>query len=486
MTPASLLFAYMTIGFCAAFPSLGTSYVMVDTLHFSASEVATAMLLCSVPWCVKPLWAYISDSCPVCGYRRRPYVCVFSLIASAFLVATPQYATPETSAGFVAMLVGASFALCFVDIAVDGSVMVLVGAESGVEEGKAQTDSWTARITGTCLAAGWSGYAYQTFGYRSLMIGCAVLPLVLSVVSLDIPDLRAPAGKAKTRAQAQRHQPREVLRTVLGALWQTRFALGAATVVALVPEINTSLFFYMLSTHATPKEMSLVDVAGSMASLVALGVYNAVRPGHKRSFFLGVLLQGVAAAVGALMADDAVPWLLQGACVQQVVSSTGGALTLMPIVTVLGKAAAQTDSEATVYSCSLSILNLAAVVSESIAAAAMQQLHVTRGDVNNVRVFVAVVAAVTFLVSPVAFLFPSRSHEGYHAAGQASEQRVRLIGATGARRQNPFHLGDSDDASDDSDDDASAADGKHTRVHEHKSRTSVPSAVVHPTVMEPV
>ena len=219
MTPVSLLFAYMTIGFCAAFPSLGTSYVMIEQLHFSAYEVATAMMLCSVPWCVKPLWAYVSDAFPVCGYRRRPYVCVFSLVASAFIAATPQYATPETSAAFVAMLVGASFALCFVDVAVDGSVMVLVGAESGADEGKAQTHSWTARITGTCLAAGWGGYAYQTVGYKALMTGLAALPLTLSVVSLDIPD----ALTTKKTSAARRHSPRQVLRTVLAA------AVGCAT-----------------------------------------------------------------------------------------------------------------------------------------------------------------------------------------------------------------------------------------------------------------
>ena len=82
MTPLSLLFSYFTIGFCTVFPSLAASYIMVNTLDFSAADVANTGLLCSIPWCLKPLWAYISDTFSCCGYRRRPYVCLFALLTA--------------------------------------------------------------------------------------------------------------------------------------------------------------------------------------------------------------------------------------------------------------------------------------------------------------------------------------------------------------------------------------------------------------------
>lgn len=407
MTPLSLLFSYFTIGFCTVFPSLAASYIMVNTLDFSASDVATTGLLCSIPWCLKPLWAYISDTFSCCGYRRRPYVCVFALLAALFLVATPQRAEPGQEHDFVALLALTSFCLCFVDVAVDGSVMVIVsGEKEGVDEGKAQTHSWIARVGGGTLAAGWSGYVYETVGFTAMMAGCAALPLVLSVVALDIPD--APVTKPRRDATSNTPSntacatPRDVLRSLL----QSRAVLAAAVIVSLVPEINTSLFFYLLSAHATPREMSLVDVSGSMASLLTLLVYNICRPSHRRSFFVGVLLNAVAAMMGCLMADDAVPWLLQGAALEAAVSAVGSALVLMPTVTVLGKTAASSEHEATVYSLALSVLNLASVGSETVAAAAMRQLHVTKGDVNNVRVFVGAVAVITLLTAPAAWMFP--------------------------------------------------------------------------------
>lgn len=433
MTPLSLLFSYFTIGFCTVFPSLAASYIMVNTLDFSASDVANTGLLCSIPWCLKPLWAYISDTFSCCGFRRRPYVCFFALLTALFLVATPQRAAPGHERDFVALLALTSFCLCFVDVAVDGSVMVIVSREKeGVDEGKAQTHSWIARVGGGTLAAGWSGYVYETTGFTAMMAGCAALPLVLSVVALDIPDTPAARPRRPRAARATAFAtacatPRDVLRSLL----QSQNVLAAAVIVSLVPEINTSLFFYLLSAHATPREMSLVDVSGSMASLLTLLLYNTCRPSHRRSFFAGVLLNALAALMGCFMADDAVPWLLQGAALEAAVSAVGSALVLMPTITVLGKTAAGSEHEATVYSLALSVLNLASVGSESVAAAAMRQLHVTKGDVNNVRVFVGAVAVITLLTAPAAWLFPPKATQN-----DVPEEELELLPARKRRRQD--------------------------------------------------
>ena len=211
------------------------------------------------------------------------------------------------------------------------------------------------------------------------------------------------------------------------SLLRSRHVLAAAVIVSLVPEINTSLFFYLLSTHATPKEMSLVDVSGSMASLLTLLLYNACRPSHRTSFFAGVVLNAVAATMGCLMADDAVPWLLQGAALEAAVSAVGGALILMPTITVLGKTSASSKHEATVYSLALSVLNLSAVGSETVAAAAMRQLHVTKGDVNNVRVFVGVVAVITVLTAPAACLFPNNKYSSLQQREEEEEDEIELL-----------------------------------------------------------
>ena len=406
MTPLSLLFAYFTVGFVTTFPSVACSYELLR-LNFSAGDMATVAVLASVPWCMKPLWAFVSDTFPVCGYRRRPYVCAFSLLSSVLLASTPQYAFPSTTSNLVAVMTCTSWAMCVVDVAVDGSVMNLVAEERGADEGKAQTHSWIARVGGGALAAGWSGWVYEEVGFQTLMTGCATLPAALAVAALHLPDV--------PRRAAPVNVLRDTARTLIRAVRDMRWILFAAVVVAAIPETNTSLFFYLYSAHATPKDMSLVDTAAAVSSMLTLGAYNALRPSHRGAFGFGVCLNALAAAVGCLMANDNVPWLLQGAAFQSALGSVGGALVLMPVLTLLGKTSATTPNEATVYSFALSVLNLASVVSEMISAATMRRLHVTRGDVNNVRWYVGCVSVLTLMVVPVALCLPARSTKTYQS-----------------------------------------------------------------------
>lgn len=420
MVPTSVLIAYFTVGLASGLPSLGATYVMVNVLGFSASDIANVALMCSIPWCVKPVIAAISDKTRCfCGYRRRPYVSFFSLLCGVVMIVVPRYAEKAADATkFVACWVCISTCICVVDVCLDGSLMVLVAEEKKEgKEGTAQGKAWAARVAGTTLGAGWSGTVYS-YSFANLMFFSAFLPLLLSVVALDIPD--EPEGRYKQDSLEERVRKYNnsgscsLCRTVVRSLWACRMVLGAAILVAIVPEINTSLFFYMLGGGAEPQALSMVEVAGSTASLGALLIYNASRPSHVLSFGLGILLNTLAALVGTFMANDAVPWLLETAAVEAVVASTASILCLMPTITVLGSYAASTSAESTVYSTGLSILNLSGVVSEAIASVAMARLEISKNNVNSVRVFVGVVAVLSFTTLPSALCFPPRRKKITH------------------------------------------------------------------------
>ena len=405
MTPTSILFGYAVLGASLVLPSIASSFVMADVMGMTPSEMAAVAVWCSLPWVTKPLWGAVSDRCAVCGYRRRPYVCVFSLVATASLAATPYYATAKTRDMMIFLLFSTSAALCVMDVALDGSLMVLVKEEEkGTKnEGKSQTHSWMARVAGGCLGSGWSGIVYEWGGIEWVCSICAGMCLVLSVVALDIPDetARSPAQGSLTCAP------------LASALWtfirRTKFVLLAAVLVGIVPEIGTAQFFYLLSADATPVSLSYIDLAGSTASFLSLCLYSLLKPSHRVSFFFGVFLNAVACALGALLTSDSVPWLVPMACAEAVISAVGGTLCLMPVITLLGHAASRSRYESTLYSAGLSVLNGASVVSESVAGLAMRRLHIASGDTDNIRRFVGVVAAMTFLLTPVALLFPRTS-----------------------------------------------------------------------------
>ncbi len=53
---------------------LATSFYLKDSLGLSPSQVAALMGVAMSPWILKPLYGLLSDTVPVAGYRRRPYL----------------------------------------------------------------------------------------------------------------------------------------------------------------------------------------------------------------------------------------------------------------------------------------------------------------------------------------------------------------------------------------------------------------------------
>ena len=64
---------------------LAVSFYYKDTLHLGPAELSLISSISVLPWVIKPLYGFISDSFPLFGYKRRSYlvlsgavcVCVF-------------------------------------------------------------------------------------------------------------------------------------------------------------------------------------------------------------------------------------------------------------------------------------------------------------------------------------------------------------------------------------------------------------------------
>ena len=194
-------------------------------------------------------------------------------------------------------------------------------------------------VAGATIGAGWGGTAY-TFSFTTLMTLSSLLPLIMTVVAFDIPDISLESKRsAKSLRRVTEYTSKyrcSVIRTTMRALWACRFVLGAAVLVAIVPEFNTSLFFYMLGGGMEPRALSHGRGGRKHGLSRALFIYNATRPGHQLSFGFGILLGTLAALVGTFMANDSVPWLLEAAAVEAVIASTASILCLMPTITVIG------------------------------------------------------------------------------------------------------------------------------------------------------
>eukprot|EP01054_Gregarina_sp_Poly1_P001416 Gregarina_sp_Poly_1__1415@NODE_1351_length_4314_cov_50_333176_g1_i1_p4_GENE_NODE_1351_length_4314_cov_50_333176_g1_i1NODE_1351_length_4314_cov_50_333176_g1_i1_p4_ORF_typecomplete_len144_score8_17BT1/PF03092_16/3_4e20PUCC/PF03209_15/1_1e05MFS_2/PF13347_6/0_013MFS_1/PF07690_16/0_025DUF2070/PF09843_9/0_74ABC2_membrane_3/PF12698_7/0_11ABC2_membrane_3/PF12698_7/6_7e02_NODE_1351_length_4314_cov_50_333176_g1_i125793010 len=68
-------------------------------------------VLPSLPWFLKPFLAFLSDTTPIFGMRRKPYLIVFSLVETIGYLLLAEY--PDNvwtvSAGLVTIALGAAF-----------------------------------------------------------------------------------------------------------------------------------------------------------------------------------------------------------------------------------------------------------------------------------------------------------------------------------------------------------------------------------------
>ena len=77
---AAILVVYFVQG-ALGLARLSTTFYLKDDLHLSAAEVAALGGVITLPWLVKPLYGFVTDSYPFLGYRRRSYLAAAGAVA---------------------------------------------------------------------------------------------------------------------------------------------------------------------------------------------------------------------------------------------------------------------------------------------------------------------------------------------------------------------------------------------------------------------
>ena len=83
--------------------SLAISYYFKDDMKVDPATLSTIQSIAAFPWCLKPVFGFISDGFPIFGYRRKPYIMLGGFIGalSWFLFAG---AVNSLWGGFVCMI----------------------------------------------------------------------------------------------------------------------------------------------------------------------------------------------------------------------------------------------------------------------------------------------------------------------------------------------------------------------------------------------
>ncbi len=168
----------------ASLPGLAVSYLLKDVLKMTASQASYFGAVTLLGWVIKPLWGMISDALPLFGYRRKSYLILTSLIASAIWLTLGQIEN-YTIVFLLTVFTLSNFFYAFNDVVCDG-LMVQTGRPHNLT-GKFQSWQWGAVYAAqiiTSLAGGWvaTNLKNQTIFSINAIFPLMVLALVLFFV----------------------------------------------------------------------------------------------------------------------------------------------------------------------------------------------------------------------------------------------------------------------------------------------------------------
>ncbi|KDO29849.1 hypothetical protein SPRG_19730 [Saprolegnia parasitica CBS 223.65] len=186
-----LLLNYACVGLVLGiFPS--TIYPFMSLyLNMDGYQSTAATVLVGLPWSFKMVIGVISDSFPIRGYRRRPYIlfgwslCVLFLLIMAVLpVGAPYYVpgelqrttnasarlvlnknAPNEGAKYILLMMLASFGYVIADVACDAVVVEFAQREAAAVRGTTQTTVYMVRYATTTMASAVVGFCFNGRAY---------------------------------------------------------------------------------------------------------------------------------------------------------------------------------------------------------------------------------------------------------------------------------------------------------------------------------
>lgn len=174
-----------------------------DVLKFSEDQIQNFGAITMLAWLIKPLFGYISDRFPICGYRRKSYMILMASVAaiSWWLLAWMVSQNYNQYLYLVLVFNFSSLGYAFVDVVCDG--LMVERGQSLKKEDIFVNIQWFALGIAGVIAGTFSGQLQQAVKTEAMplslvfiIVGC--VPLLTSVISwffIKEEKIAKPAGK---------------------------------------------------------------------------------------------------------------------------------------------------------------------------------------------------------------------------------------------------------------------------------------------------
>ena len=260
-----LLSFYFMLGFIFQFPSVAMRFWLIETVKLTPAQMMAMGGLAGIPWCLKPIYGFISDSFPIFGYRRIPYILFGCWVTTIAYWILPWVSYSMEMICYCMFM--SSIGTCIADVVCDSILVIHARAENENETGTIQSWCWGLRAAGGLLASSLGGIAYNNIGAELVQILTGCFPLLISILFLAINE--DPVTEKKSASTT--------FKTLLYAfksdsIWKPALFLFITAVTPGFGAVTSYYFENVLKFNAT--QFSILDVTSYVTSIVGTILYK--------------------------------------------------------------------------------------------------------------------------------------------------------------------------------------------------------------------
>ena len=269
--------------------------------------------LANLPWMIKPLWGFLSDSVSIFGYRRKSYIILFSLlgtIAFLWIGLSPFVSLPV----LIGLMMLGSVGEAGGNVAVNG-----MGIEEGNKDGttgRFQSITWAALGVGSVLTGVSGGYIAEKASYHLAYIILAIFPILIAVMAFKHTEAKAEVSKKAIKP---------IIQDFLLKLKNKQILLCSLFLFFLwfSPSFGTPLLDRMRSVlHMSKIWIGWLDTIGSACGIVGAMVYFKVSKNinMKRWLYYGTIISAIATFAYLYLTPTTLLWytIIFGATTQYI------------------------------------------------------------------------------------------------------------------------------------------------------------------------
>lgn len=193
----ALASCFVNVGFAITFLTMPITYYLVNEHDLSSSILNALRAISLIPWSFKVLFGFLSDSIPVYGHHRRPWIVFgWTIFVAANIIGTFSGSFPNPI-WLCAITFIRSVGLVLADTVADGMVVEGTAFENKTKKGRMRVQCYLLRGIGMTLGAffgglfnnesvwGWGLNLSQCFLLQSAIPIISVLPWIPSMFEME-------------------------------------------------------------------------------------------------------------------------------------------------------------------------------------------------------------------------------------------------------------------------------------------------------------